>query len=83
MGSVVCLASPISSSRTMLIAFITSAMIGILLLAGFTFYGAVIFDKKFLRELSESVSLMLGTALATYLLGKFIGNVFHINTASF
>lgn len=83
MASVVCLALPYFLIQTMLAAFITSAVIGILLLTGFTFYGAVIFDRKFFREFSESVSLMLGTALATYLLGKFIGGIFHLNTNSF
>ncbi len=83
MVSVICLALPYFLIRTMLMAFVTSASVGIILLAAFTFYGAVIFDRKFTREFSESVSLMLGTALATYLLGKIVSAAAHVNASSF
>ncbi len=83
LASVICLALPYFLIRTMLTAFTTSTLIGVVLLGTFTFYGAVIFDKKFFREFGESLSLMLGTALATYLLGKIIGNAFHVSALSF
>jgi len=83
LGSVILLALPYFLIRTMLTAFIVSTSVGLILLATFTFYGAVIFDRKFSREFTEAASLMLGTALATYLLGHVIGAVFHLNTASF
>lgn len=83
MVSVVCLALPYFLIRTMLIAFVTSATVGLVLLAAFTFYGAVIFDRKFSREFAESASLMLGTALATYLLGILVGDAFHVGSQSF
>ncbi|HEX4104140.1 MAG TPA: VIT1/CCC1 family protein [Candidatus Paceibacterota bacterium] len=83
MSSVICLALPYFLIRTMITAFTTSTLIGMILLASFTFYGAVVFDRRFLREFSESASLMLGTALATYLLGVVVGGAFHVNTASF
>ena len=81
--SVVLLALPYFLIRMMIPAFITSTSVGILLVAGFTFYGAIAFDRKFWREFVETVGLMLGTALATFLLGLIVGSVFHINTASF
>jgi VIT1/CCC1 family predicted Fe2+/Mn2+ transporter len=81
--SVVLLALPYFLIRTMFPAFIASTSVGILLVAGFTFYGAIIFDRKFWREFFETVGLMLGTALATFLLGLIVGAVFHINPASF
>jgi VIT1/CCC1 family predicted Fe2+/Mn2+ transporter len=81
--SVVCLALPYFLITTMLTAFVVSTSVGIVLLAGFTFYGAVVFDRAFLREFGESVSLMLGTALATFILGNIVGKVFHVNTKSF
>lgn len=81
--SVVCLALPYFLIRTMITAFTVSTGVGIVLLAGFTFYGAVVFDRKFLREFGESVSLMLGTALATYLLGTIVGRVFGVSGKSF
>ncbi|MGC9599594.1 MAG: VIT1/CCC1 family protein [Minisyncoccia bacterium] len=83
MVSVICLALPYFLIHTMLAAFVTSASVGIVLLAAFTFYGAIIFDRKFVREFAESASLMLGTALATYLLGKVVGATFHIGSQSF
>jgi VIT1/CCC1 family predicted Fe2+/Mn2+ transporter len=83
LGSVILLALPYFLIRTMTIAFIASTSIGLILLAMFTFYGAVIFDRKFSREFAESASLMLGTALATFLLGDVIGAIFHLTPASF
>jgi VIT1/CCC1 family predicted Fe2+/Mn2+ transporter len=83
LASVVCLALPYFLISTMLTAFVVSTSVGIILLAGFTFYGAIIFDRVFLREFGESVSLMLGTALATFLLGNIVGKVFHINNKNF
>ncbi len=81
--SVVLLALPYFLIRVMIPAFITSTSVGILLVAAFTFYGAVVFDRKFWREFFETVGLMLGTALATFILGIIVGTVFHINTGSF
>jgi VIT1/CCC1 family predicted Fe2+/Mn2+ transporter len=81
--SVVLLALPYFLIHVMLPAFITSTSVGILLVAGFTFYGAIVFDRKFWREFSETVGLMLATALATFILGAVVGTLFHINPASF
>lgn len=81
--SVILLALPYFLIRVMVPAFAVSTSVGILLVAAFTFYGAVIFDRKFWREFFETVGLMLATALATFLLGVIVGTVFHINTGSF
>ncbi len=81
--SVVLLALPYFLIHVMLPAFVVSTSVGILLVAGFTFYGAVVFDRKFWREFAETVGLMLATALATFLLGAVVGAAFHINPASF
>ena len=81
--SVILLALPYFLIAAMLPAFILSTSVGIILLAGFTFYGAVVFDRTFLREFGESVGLMLGTALATFMLGTAVGKVFHVNSKSF
>jgi len=83
LGSVIMLALPYFLIRTMVVAFVISTGIGVLLLAGFIFFSAVVFDKQFFREFGESVGLMLGTALATYVLGTVVGSVFHLNQASF
>ncbi len=81
--SVIFLALPYFLIRTMIVAFAISSTVGLLLLAAFTFYGAVVFDRRFIREFGESASLMMGTAGATYLLGAAVGYAFHVNSASF
>jgi VIT1/CCC1 family predicted Fe2+/Mn2+ transporter len=81
--SVIFLALPYFLIREMITAFIISAFVGVTLLASFTFYSAVVFDRKFLQEFGESTALMLGTALATFLLGVIVGDAFHINSKSF
>jgi len=81
--SVILLALPYFLIHVMIPAFITSTSVGILLVAGFTFYGAIVFDRTFWREFGETVGLMLATALATFLLGIVVGALFHINPASF
>ncbi len=83
MCSVILLALPYFFIKTMLPAFVASTSVGLVMLAIFTFYGAVVFDRKFLREFGESMSLMLGTALASYILGEIVGSAFHVNSLSF
>lgn len=81
--SVICLALPYFLIHTMFTAFAVSTSVGILLIAGFTFYGAVVFDRKFWSEFGEAVMLMLGTAVATFFVGTFVGKIFHLNAGSF
>jgi VIT1/CCC1 family predicted Fe2+/Mn2+ transporter len=81
--SVICLALPYFLIRTMLVAFATSTSVGILLIAGFTFYGAVVFDRKFWSEFGEAVALMLGTAILTFFVGTIVGKIFHLNAGNF
>ncbi len=81
--SVILLALPYFFTSVMALAFGISTAIGILLIAGFTFYGAVVFDRKFLREFGESVSLMLGTAIATFFFGNLVGKIFGVSGKSF
>ena len=81
--SVICLALPYFFITTMATAFTVSTTIGILLLAAFTFFGAIVFDRNFWREIAESVALMLGTARATYILGTVVSKVFHTGDRTF
>jgi VIT1/CCC1 family predicted Fe2+/Mn2+ transporter len=81
--SVIFLALPYFLIKTMIVAFITSTVVGVLLLAAFTFFSAIVSDRKFWREIGESVVLMLATALATYLLGVVVGRLFHTGDQSF
>jgi len=40
-------------------------------------------EKAHYHEFGESASLILGTALASYILGEIVGKTFHINATSF
>lgn len=77
-GAVVVLASPYFATHNMILAFVVSVSFAITLIATFTFYGSVVFDKKFLREFIESTGLMLGTAFAAYFFGEILGVYFGV-----
>jgi len=64
--SVALLALPYFIIKTMLASFITSTLVGIALIAGFSYYGAIVFDRNFLREFGETSILALVTAAATF-----------------
>ncbi len=81
--SVILLALPYFLIRTMGTAFAISTSVGVLLIAGFTFYGAVVFERAFWREFIEAAGLMIATAGATFVWGIIIGMIFHINPAAF
>jgi VIT1/CCC1 family predicted Fe2+/Mn2+ transporter len=75
------LATPYFLTHRMLLAFSASIGLGVILIAAFTYYGAVVFDRDFRRELAESVGLMLATALGSYVFGEVIGGYFGIRGA--
>ncbi len=77
--AVVLLALPYFLTGNMLLAFIVSLAMAMLLTAYFTFYSAVLFDRHFGKEFLESAVLTLGTAVATYLFGEFLGKMFGIH----
>ena len=82
--SVVLLALPYFLIRSMVPAFVLSTSVGIILIAFFTFYGTVVFEgRKFWREFFEATGLMLGTAVATFVWGYIVGQIFHVNTGNF
>ncbi len=77
--AVVALALPYFLTHHMLAAFIISLVMAMLLTAYFTFYSAVLFERHFGKEFLESSLLTLGTAVATYLFGEFLGRIFGIH----
>ncbi|MEM3833064.1 MAG: VIT1/CCC1 family protein [Thermoprotei archaeon] len=77
-GAVSLLASPYFVTHNMIIAFTVSTLLAILLTAGFTYYGAVVFERKFAREFIESVILIMATAFGAFLFGGLLGNIFGI-----
>ncbi|PNV81330.1 MAG: rubrerythrin family protein [Fervidicoccus sp.] len=76
--AVVALALPYFIIRHMLSAFGISISLGIAMIAGFTYYASVLQEKDFLKEFFESTTLMMGTALASYLFGDVLGTFFGI-----
>jgi VIT1/CCC1 family predicted Fe2+/Mn2+ transporter len=77
-GAVSLLASPYFFTHNMIIAFTVSTILAILLTAGFTYYGAVVFDRKFTWEFVESVILIMATAFGAFLFGEALGSIFGI-----
>lgn len=77
-GAVSLLASPYFFTHNMIIAFTVSTILAILLTAGFTYYGAVVFDRKFAWEFVESVILIMATAFGAFLFGEALGSIFGI-----
>ena len=78
--AVVLLALPYFITDNMPYAFGSSIVIAIFLVAGFTFYGAVINDTKFSRDFFQAVALTIGTAIATYFFGLLVGQYFGIQS---
>ena len=74
--SVILLAIPYFLTHNMSYAVMFSILVGITLIAFLTFYSAVVFDRRFLREFLETVGLMLATAAITFVLGVFLGKAF-------
>jgi len=75
------LASPYFVTEVMILAFGGSLALAVLLIFFFTLYGSVVGERSFPKEFAESIALTLGTALATFLFGDFIGRVFGIHPA--
>ncbi|MCH8022205.1 MAG: rubrerythrin family protein [Thaumarchaeota archaeon] len=76
--AVVLLALPYFVTDNMPYAFGGSIIIAIFLVAGFTFYGAVLNDTKFSRDFFQAVALTIGVAIATYFFGLLVGQFFGI-----
>ena len=79
-SAVVLLAAPYFVVHSILYAFIASLIIAVALIAGFSYYGSIVFDRSFKRELAESTSLMLATAFGSYLFGEYLGSVFGVRS---
>ncbi len=76
--AVILLALPYFVTHAMSIAFTVSVVLAVLMIAGFTYYGAVLQEKPFMREFLESTGLMLGTAFGAFLFGEALGRIFGI-----
>ncbi|MEM4311707.1 MAG: VIT1/CCC1 family protein [Nitrososphaerales archaeon] len=77
-AAVTLLALPYFLTKDMLYAFTVSLAFAIIMIASFTFYGAVVAERSFSREFLLSVGLTFGTALGAFLFGEFLGGIFGI-----
>lgn len=73
-STVILQALPFFLTPHIFIAFTASIAVSITLIAGFTYYGAVIRDVDSSREIISNIALTLGTAAATYLFGEMLSN---------
>jgi VIT1/CCC1 family predicted Fe2+/Mn2+ transporter len=78
LAAVALLAFPYFLTGNMQYAFGGSIGFAVMLIAGFTFYGAVLTEKGFMKEFAQSVALTLGTAFATFVFGDIVGDFFAV-----
>jgi VIT1/CCC1 family predicted Fe2+/Mn2+ transporter len=72
------LALPYFGTRLMLVAIVSSVLVGLCIIAFVTWYNSVIVGSRFLREFSELAGVMLGATFALYVFGSAIRAVFGI-----
>ncbi|MCS7106682.1 MAG: VIT1/CCC1 family protein [Acidilobaceae archaeon] len=73
--AVLLLALPYFLTHSMAAAFLASLAAALLLIVSFTYYGSVVGEREFTRELLENVAILLVTAIITYIFGVFVGEV--------
>ncbi|MCX8196544.1 MAG: VIT1/CCC1 family protein [Acidilobaceae archaeon] len=73
--AVALLALPYFLTHSMAIAFLASLAAALLLIVSFTYYGSVVGEREFARELFENVVILLATAAIAYLFGLFVGEI--------
>ncbi len=76
MVAVVILALPYFLTQHQLTAFIISIILAVILIAGFTYYNAVLNEKEFTPELIENSAILFGTAAIAYIFGGLLGSIF-------
>lgn len=76
--AVIILALPYFLTKDMLTAFVVSVVFAVFLSIAFTFYVSVVNETNFKREVVENTSLLLGTAVATFLFGELLGTIFGV-----
>ena len=77
--AVILLAVSYFLTDSMITAFGVSIIFAILMSIGFTFYVSVVNETKFRREVIENTLLLIGTTMATYFFGDFVGKLFGIH----
>ncbi len=71
-STVILQALPFFLTSDIFTAFTASIAVSITLIAGFTYYGAVVRDVESGKEIITNIALTLGTAAATYLFGEIL-----------
>ncbi|GAB6147656.1 VIT1/CCC1 transporter family protein [Stetteria hydrogenophila] len=78
--AVVLMALPYFLTDSMKLAFTSSLLIGLAIVAMFTFYSSVVGgpERTFLREYLETAGVMMGTAFGSYLFGEALRSIFGV-----
>ncbi|ABU82486.1 VIT1/CCC1 transporter family protein [Ignicoccus hospitalis] len=76
--SVILLALPYFLIGSVAIAFGTSLLLAMLIMGLFIYYSATIQEKDFKREYLETVSLLLATAIGSYVFGKVLETILNV-----
>lgn len=75
----VALALPYFLTKAMLVAIVTSVVVGLGVIAFVTWYNSILVGSRFAREFSELAGVMLGATLALYVFGTLIRTIFGIS----
>ena len=77
-ASAVLLATPYFLTGTMLLAIVSSIIVGMVILAVASWYNSIISGSKFRRDFLELAGIMLAATVALFFFGLAIRNIFHI-----
>ncbi|MEB3788108.1 MAG: VIT1/CCC1 transporter family protein [Desulfurococcales archaeon] len=80
--TVIALALPYFLAQHQLTAFIASLILAVIIVAGFTYYNAVLSEASVKEELAENLTILFATALISYLFGDFLARQFGIQIAA-
>jgi len=74
--TVLALTAPFFTLPSLLEAFAVSVVLALAILAFFSYYSSVVFDRAFLRDYLENAGLILVVVAVSYYFGEFVHRVF-------
>ncbi len=76
--TVIALALPYFLAQHQLTAFVVSLILAVIIVAGFTYYNAVLSETSVKEELAENLAILFATAFISYIFGDFLAREFGI-----
>lgn len=77
--SAVILAFPYFLTETMLVAIVSSIVLGMMIIAMVSWYNSIISESSFRKDFLELAGIMIAATVVLFLFGIFIRGVFHIS----